>query len=69
MQDQTVRAHTNGALAQSSATVNGASQTGLTLTVNALANTLKAGDIITIAGVNAVNRLTRQDLVRCVSSW
>lgn len=61
MQDQTVRAHTNGTLAQASATVNGAGQTGLSLTVNALGGTLKAGDIITVAGVNAVNRLTRQD--------
>lgn len=60
MRDQTVLAHTNGALAQASATVNGAGQTGLTLTVNALAADLHEGDIITIAGVNAVNRLTRQ---------
>lgn len=61
MADQVVLAHTNGALAQGSATVNGANQTGLTLTVNALAAGLAKGDIITIAGVNAVNRLTRQD--------
>jgi len=61
MQDQTVLSHTNGTLAQSSATVNGAGQTGLTLTVNALAGSLSKGDIITIAGVNAVNRLTRAD--------
>lgn len=61
MTDQVVLAHTNGALAQASATVNGANQTGLNLTVNALAAGLNKGDIITIAGVNAVNRLTRQD--------
>jgi hypothetical protein len=60
MKDQTAITHTNGALAQSSATVNGANQTGLTLTVNALAAGLNLGDIITIAGVNAVNRITKQ---------
>lgn len=60
MKDQTTISHTNGALAQGSATVNGAGQTGLNLTVNALANGLNVGDIITIAGVNAVNRITKQ---------
>jgi hypothetical protein len=59
MKDQTTINHTNGALAQGSATVNGANQTGLSLTVNALANGLNIGDIITIAGVNAVNRITK----------
>ncbi len=61
MKDQTAITHTNGALAQGSATVNGANQTGLNLTVNALAAGLAIGDIITIAGVNAVNRITKQD--------
>lgn len=61
MKDQTAITHTNGALAQASATVNGAGQTGLNLTVNALAAGLNIGDIITIAGVNAVNRITKQD--------
>lgn len=60
MKDQTAIAHTNGTLAQGSATVNGANQTGLLLTVNALGGTLNIGDIITIAGVNAVNRVTKQ---------
>lgn len=60
MKDQTAITHTNGALAQASATVNGANQTGLTLTVNAIAAGLNVGDIITIAGVNAVNRITKQ---------
>jgi len=60
MKDQTAISHTTGALAQGSATVNGGSQTGLTLTVNALANGLAVGDIITIVGVNAVNRITKQ---------
>jgi len=61
MKDQTAITHTNSALAQGSATVNGANQTGLNLTVNALAQALNQGDIITIAGVNAVNRITKQD--------
>ena len=61
MKDQTAITHTNGALAQGSATVNGANQTGLNLTVNALAAGLNIGDIITIAGVDAVNRITKQD--------
>lgn len=60
MKDQTTISHTTGALAQGSATVNGAGQTGLTLTVNALAAALNQGDIITIAGVNQVNRITKQ---------
>ena len=60
MKDQTTITHTNGALAQGSATVNGAGQTGLSLTVNSLAAGLNVGDIITIAGVYAVNRITKQ---------
>lgn len=60
MSDQTVIAHTTGALAQGSATVNGANQTGLSLTVHALAANLVVGDIITIAGVYQVNRITKQ---------
>jgi hypothetical protein len=61
MKDQTTISHKDGALAQGSATVNGANQTGLVLAVNALANGLNQGDIITLAGVNAVNRITKQD--------
>jgi hypothetical protein len=60
MKDQTAISHTSGTLAQGSATVNGANQTGLSLTVNALAGTLVQGDIITIAGVYQVNRITKQ---------
>lgn len=59
MQDQTTLVHTNGTLAQASATVSGANQTGLTLIVAALAGSLNAGDIITIAGVLQVNRITK----------
>jgi hypothetical protein len=60
MKDQTTLVHTNGTLAQGSATVSGAGQTGLALTVAALAGSLEAGDIITIAGVFQVNRITKQ---------
>lgn len=60
MKDQTTIAHTTGTLAQGSATVSGAGQTGLALTVNALAGSLNVGDIITIAGVFQVNRITKQ---------
>lgn len=60
MKDQTTIAHTNGALAQGSATVSTAGQTGLSLAVNALAAGLNIGDIITIDGVFQVNRITKQ---------
>lgn len=59
MKDQTVLIHTDGALAQASAAIAGANQTGLSITVAALANGLAIGDIIEIAGVNAVNRITK----------
>lgn len=61
MKDQTTLVHTSGALAQNSATVNGAGQTGLNLTVNALAAGINIGDILTLTGVNMVNRITKQD--------
>jgi hypothetical protein len=54
--DQTVQVHTVGTF--TAGTVNGAGQTGNTLTVNAITGTLNQGDIITIAGVYAINRLT-----------
>lgn len=41
-------------------TVNGANQTGSSITVNAITGTLKKGDIITYELVNAVNRVTKQ---------
>lgn len=59
MMDQTVIKHTTGTFS-AGGTVNGAGQTGLTLTVNAITGTLALGDIITIANVNAVNRITKQ---------
>ena len=56
--DQTVIKHTTGSF--TAGTVNGANQTGNTLLVNAITGSLNVGDIITIAGVNTVNRVTKQ---------
>jgi hypothetical protein len=58
MQDQTAIKHTTGTF--TAGTVSGASQTGTTLTTNAITGTLKKGDIITLAGVDGVNRVTKQ---------
>lgn len=60
MQDQTVLIHTNGTFATSN-TVSGANQTGYNVTVGALTGTLAQGDIITFAGVDGVNKITKQD--------
>jgi hypothetical protein len=57
LEDQTVVVHTTGTF--TAGTVNGANQTGTTVTVNAITGTLRVGDIITFAGVNAVNRVTK----------
>lgn len=57
-EDQTVIKHTTSTYS-GSLTVNGANQTGNTLVVNAITGGLNVGDIITIAGVNAVNRITK----------
>ena len=57
--DQTVLVHTTGTF--TAGTVSGANQTGLTLTTNAITGTFSKGDIITIAGVFAVNRVTKQN--------
>ena len=54
--DQTVIKHTTGSA--TTATVNGANQTGTALTINALVGTINQGDVITVAGVLAVNRTT-----------
>lgn len=59
--DQNVARHTNGTAVAGTNTVNGAGQTGSTLTVNALNGTLTVGSVFTIAGVNAVNPQSRQD--------
>lgn len=59
--DQTVLAHTTGTA--TAMTVNGANQTGTSITVHAISGTIAAGDIITfgVGGtpVNSVNRLTK----------
>lgn len=59
-EDQSVVTHTTGSL--TTGTVNGAGQTGQSLTVNALGGTLNAGDVITISSVNAVNRVNFSSL-------
>lgn len=59
LEDQTAIKHTTGTFS-AGGTVNGASQTGTTITVNATTGTLVVGDIITFAGVNGVNRVTKQ---------
>ena len=56
--DQTVIKHTTGTF--TTGTVSGANQTGPSLTIAAAGGTLVVGDIFTIAGVNAVNRVTKQ---------
>jgi hypothetical protein len=53
-EDQSVVNHTTGSLV--TATINGANQTGNVINVNALGGTVNAGDVFSIAGVNAVNR-------------
>ena len=59
MEDQTVVTATAGTA--TGLTVSGANQTGNSLTLEATgAGTLNAGDIITIAGVHQVNRITKQ---------
>lgn len=58
MRDQTVVKHTAGSF--TAAAVSGADQTGNSITTGAQTGNLAVGDIITIAGVNAVNRVTKQ---------
>lgn len=54
--------HTSGTDTNTIA-INGANQTGATITVtNGSSKTLKAGDIVTLAGVNAVHAETKADL-------
>ncbi len=59
-EDQTTIKHTTGTLV--TGTVNGANQSGTQLTVSALGGTVNQGDIFTIAGVLAVNRVNKQPL-------
>lgn len=59
MQDPTVLPHTTGTYG-TMPTVSGASQSGSAITTTAVgASGLKAGDVITFAGVYAVNRVTK----------
>lgn len=60
--DQTVISHANGSFNAVGGTVNGAGQTGSTLTVNAGTGTLNIGDVITIDNCFAVNRITKQSM-------
>jgi hypothetical protein len=57
--DQNVDTHTNGSAVVGTNTVNGAGQTGATITVNALNGTVTKGTKITFAGVFAVNPQSR----------
>lgn len=57
--DQTVLMHQTGAYG-AAPTVAGANQTGATLTTSALAGPVNAGEVFTIAGVRAVNRVSKQ---------
>lgn len=57
--DQSVMKHTNGTY--SAGAVNGASQTGPSVTVTAITGTLNKGDVITIAGVFGVNPVNKQN--------
>jgi hypothetical protein len=58
--DQTVIKHTTGAYG-TPPTVAGPNQTGNSITVTALAGPMKKGDVVSFAGVNAVNRVTKAD--------
>lgn len=58
--DQNVVSHLNGTAVVGTNTVSGAAQTGASLTTAALNGTVKAGTVITIAGVLAVNPQSRQ---------
>lgn len=60
-EDQTVINHTTGNYSGTK-TVNGAGQIGTTIVVNAITGGLKAGDFVTFANVNAVNRITKISL-------
>lgn len=57
-EDPTVLKHTTSTYS-GGLTVNGAGQTGTTLVTNAITGGFNVGDIISIANVNAVNRITK----------
>lgn len=58
LEDQTAIKHVTGTF--TSGSTSSAGQTGSTVAVGAISGTLNQGDIITIDGVNAVNRVTKQ---------
>lgn len=58
--DQNVVTHTNGTQAVAGTNINGAGQTGSSITVVALGGTITAGSKITLPGVFAVNPQSRQ---------
>lgn len=62
--DQNIKRHTVG-VATGTPLVNGGSQTGASLVTDGWTNSttgiLKAGDVFTIAGVNAVNPISKED--------
>jgi hypothetical protein len=60
--DQTVIKHTVGTFSAGGLANTAGTVTGSTITVTAITGTLKKGDIITFDGVNAVNRVTKQNL-------
>jgi hypothetical protein len=59
MEDQTSIKHTNGTFSAGGA-INGANQTGSTVTVTAITGTFKKGDIVSWDGLTAVNFVTKQ---------
>ena len=61
MTDNTVITHQTAAYG-TLPTVNGANQTGTVITVTATTAPIAKGDIITFAGVNAVNRVNKNDI-------
>lgn len=60
-EDATAVNHTAGTFS-AGGTVAGGDQSGSAITVNAITGTLRAGDIVTFAGVFAVNRVTKQPM-------
>lgn len=58
--DQTIQTFTSGTIGSGGISINGANQTGTTITINAAPSgtALKAGDVITIAATYMVNRVT-----------
>jgi len=58
--DQNVTVHTNGTQAVAGTNINGAGQTGSTITVVGLGGTITKGSKITLPGVFAVNPQSRQ---------